>query len=190
MTDEHVRTAGPAAPAMTRKDQALTAAILAFFGMAWFGWGHDGAPGALSVLLDIGSVLSAIVLIIGLVLFFRSKAAIVGANPEDSKRYGIVVGIEFTLAGIGAALLGASGHADWIPVWILAVVAIHFFPLTKVLHNPHLPVLAWATLAVTAAALVVGLETSVKPAVVTGAGGGVCLLVFALGSVVAALRPA
>jgi hypothetical protein len=51
-------------------------------------------------------------------------------------------------------------------------------------------VLAWATLAVTAAALVVGLVTSVKPAVVTGAGGGVCLLVFALGAVVAALRAA
>jgi predicted NAD/FAD-binding protein len=53
VTDEHVRTAS-AAPAMTRRDQALTAAILAFFGMAWFGWGHDGAPSVLAVLLDVG----------------------------------------------------------------------------------------------------------------------------------------
>jgi formiminotetrahydrofolate cyclodeaminase len=68
------------------------------------------------------------------------------------------------------------------------VVAIHFFPLTNVLHNPRLPRLAWATLAVTVAALIVGLVTSVNPAVVTGAGGGVCLLGFALDSVAAALR--
>ena len=39
-------------------------------------------------------------------------------DARTSPRFGIVVGVEFTLAGIGAAALGLSGHADLIAAWV------------------------------------------------------------------------
>jgi hypothetical protein len=34
--------------------------------------------------------------------------------------------LEFGLLGAGAAVLGATGQARWIPVWICAGVGVHF----------------------------------------------------------------
>ena len=95
------------------------------------------------------------------------------------RRYGILVGIEFALIGLGAGVLGATGHDAYIPVWTCAVVGLHFFPLARVLGDPPLRWLGAAVTAVAVAALLAGAFTGVPPVSVTGVGAGVALLAYA-----------
>jgi len=57
-------------------------------------------------------------------------------------------------------------------------VGLHFFPLARVLANPSLRPLAALITAAAAAALVVGLSSTVAPSTITGPGAGLCLLAF------------
>lgn len=45
------------------------------------------------------------------------------------------------VAGLGAVALGAAGAADYIPVWVCAVVRLHFLALARVLAAPALQLL-------------------------------------------------
>ena len=170
----------PAVEARSRRDSGLTALILGFFAMAWFGWGQAGASGALSAALAVGSAASLVVALLGALRAFR-RPRTEGAlhDPAAGRRYGILVGIEFALSGLGAGVLGATGRAASIPVWVCAVVGLHFFPLAAVLGDPALRWLGAALTAVAVAALLAGLFTGVPPSSVTGAGAGVALLAYA-----------
>jgi hypothetical protein len=117
----------------------------------------------------------------GVVLTKRSAGRLrVMADPKARRRYSIIVGVEFGLLGVGAAILGATGHYRWTPVWICAGVGVHFFPLASTLGNRSLRLLGGLLLAVAAAALTAGLASATDPATVTGAGAGLCLLAFGL----------
>ena len=102
-----------------------------------------------------------------------------------SRRYGIIVGVEFGLLGVGAAVLGVTGLYQWVPVWICFGVGVHFFPLASTLQNPTLRPLGALLIAVAAAALVTGLASAVAPSTVTGVGAGLCLLAFGLATLLA-----
>jgi hypothetical protein len=99
------------------------------------------------------------------------------------------VGIEFGLAGLGAAVLGATGHPRFIPVWVCAVVGVHFFPLAPILRDPSLVPLGALISAVAVAALAVALTTGVAASTVTGIGAGVVLLVFGIVALAGAVTP-
>ena len=98
-------------------------------------------------------------------------------DPAVRRRYNRIVGVEFALAGAGAAILGVTGLADWIAVWVCAVVGAHFLPLARVFGDPVLVALGAALMAVAAAALVVGLATTTAPTTVAGPATGACLVV-------------
>jgi hypothetical protein len=175
----------------TRLDHAITAVILGFFGSAWFGWAHVGVAAAGEVWLDVGSALSALVAVAAIITAFRvprERRAV--TNRAENRRYGIIVGIETVLIGVGTAGLNASGHQRWIAVWVLAVVGVHFVPLAPPLHNRALYPLGALVLAVAVAALVVGLVSTVDPTGVAGIGGGVLLAGCAAYDLALALRPA
>jgi hypothetical protein len=89
-------------------------------------------------------------------------------------------GWEFSLAGVGAAVLAVAGQGDFIPVWVCAVVGVHFFPLASLLGDRLLVALGASVTTVAVVALVAGLATGVAPSTVTGIGAGVLLTVFAL----------
>lgn len=166
---------------LSRRDRATTALILGFFASAWFGWGHEAPPRALVPWLDAGSLLAILTALAGLVLtivFRREPGAI--NDRASARRYGIIVGIEFALAGAGAAILGITGAAEFIPVWICAVVGVHFLPLAPVLRNRVLIALGAVTSAVAVTAVVVALTTDVPAGAVTGIGAGATLLAVAL----------
>lgn len=55
-------------------------------------------------------------------------------DPELSKRFGIIFGIEGAAIGIGSAILAPLGFAAWIPAYVASVVALHFFPLGSLLN--------------------------------------------------------
>ena len=51
------------------------------------------------------------------------------AVAETRNAFGIVCGVEFGVAGLGAAVVGIRKRAQWIASWIAFVVGVHFVPL-------------------------------------------------------------
>jgi hypothetical protein len=173
----------------SRRDAGITALVLGFFASAWFGWGQAAPPAGLSTWLTVGSVLALAVAAIGAVVGFRSPRSTAALGDRAAgRRYGVIVGIEFGLAGLGAGILGAIGQADYIPVWVCGVVGAHFLPLAPVLRNRRLIALGMLVTIVALAALVAGLTRTVTPSTVTGVGAGGLLLAFAVAELAGALR--
>jgi hypothetical protein len=107
--------------------------IEAFFALAWFSWGQDRPPAWESILLDIGAILAVLVTVGGIVIARRARHEPSPlSEPAAGKRYGIIVGTEFASIGIGAAIIGATGHSDFIAAWVCLVVGVHFVPLDRV----------------------------------------------------------
>ena len=156
-------------------------AVDGFFAFVWFGWGQAAAPSWLVIPLAAGTAVGALLAVIGVVVAKRSPGPLPAMSDRAvRRRYSIIVGLEFGLLGAGAAGLGATGHSQWIPVWICLGVGVHFFPLASTLQNPTLRPLGVLLIAVAAAALVTGLASAVAPSTVTGPGAGLCLLAFGL----------
>jgi hypothetical protein len=173
----------------SRRDAGITALVLGFFASAWFGWGQAAPAAALGTWLTVGSVLALAVAAAGAVVGFRSPASTAALHdPAAGRRYGVIVGIEFGLAGLGAAVLGIVGQADYIPVWVCAVVGVHLVPLAPLLRDRRLVVLGVLVTMVALAALVAGLTQTATPSTVTGVGAGLLLLGFATAELAAALR--
>ncbi|GIF46078.1 hypothetical protein DFJ67_6274 [Asanoa ferruginea] len=175
--------------AQTRRDAGFTALFLGFFASAWFGWAQAGGE---SGWLTAGSIFSVVVAAIGLVTGLRAPGE--GSAMRDrtaSRRYGIIVGIEFAVIFAGAALLGGLGQEDYIPVWVAFVVGVHFVPLAPVLGDPLLRPLAVATCLVALAGLITGLASAVSPPLVVGVAEGLLLLGYSVQALArGARRPA
>ena len=175
--------------ARSRREYALTALFEGFFGAAWLGWGQAKPPSALDAVLVAGSVVSILTTIAGGVLSYRYRCHSAAMDDRAARRrYNIIVGVEFSLAGVGAAVFGVTGQAAYIPVWVCAVVAVHFFPLAPVLRDRTLFPLGALMSAAAAAALIVGLTTRVAPSAVTGVAAGWLLTLFALANLAGATR--
>lgn len=88
------------------RDHAMTALILGFFASCWFGWAQERPPVGWQVPLISGAVLSLAVAAVGAASAWqhRSGDSALGV-PGAMRRYGIIVGVEFVVAGAGAAAL-------------------------------------------------------------------------------------
>jgi len=161
--------------------------IEGFFGFVWFGWAQATASPGLRTWLAVAGVAAALVALAGGVQAFRSPASTsVLHDWRARRRYGLAVGVEFALAGVGAAVLAVAGQGDFIPVWVCAVVGVHFFPLASLLEDRLLVALGAALTAVSLVALVTGLVTGVAPSTVTGVGAGTLLTGFAVAALAGA----
>jgi hypothetical protein len=103
----------------SRRDAGLTALFLGFFAAAWFDWAQAEST---RTWLLVGSIVSLVIAALGAVVGFRRPGAESALHDRAKyRRYGIIVGIEFALAGIGAAISGSparprtsrSGSAWW-----------------------------------------------------------------------------
>lgn len=165
----------------SHRDSAVTALILGFFSAAWFSWGQADASDAMSTAMTVGSSVALVVAVLGAFrLCSGPRIASALHDPVVGRRYLIVVCIEFALAGLGAVALGAIGVPAYIPVWICAVVGVHFFALAGVFEASALRWLGAAVTAVAAVALLLGALTTLTPGSLTGAGAGVALLAYAI----------
>jgi len=164
----------------TVRDGAMTALILGFFASCWFGWAQERPPAAWRAPLIGGAVLSLVVAAVGGVFAWQnwSGASALG-EPDALRQYGILVGIEFGIAALGAAVLVLRGQARYLAPWICLVVGVHFWPLAPVLNNPLLIALGAVLVAVAVAGMVSARRTDVAPSAVAGAGAGVALLAAA-----------
>ena len=163
------------------RDRGLTALFEGFFAAAWFGWAQATAPARLGGWLTAGSIVSLLVAAAGAVVAVRAKGTPSAMRDEAAgRRYGIVVGVEFGSAAVGAVALALLGWADYIPVWVCLVVGVHFFALVTPLRDSSLVPLGVLMCAVAVAALVAAGVSDVAPGTVTGIGAGTLLLVFAV----------
>jgi hypothetical protein len=166
------------------RDAAGTAAAFGFFASAWFGWAQEDPPDAWRRPLVAGSVLSLLIAAAGAVLAWRHWSDGTAFNADTSRAFGIIVGIEFAVAALGAVVLARLRRSDLTPAWIALVVGVHLFPLAPLLRYPLLtPV---AVLVTVAALTVVPLTRSKSLAVSAGVGvaTGTILLATALLSLV------
>jgi hypothetical protein len=103
------------------------------------------------------------------------------------RQYGIIVGVEFGAAAVGAAVISLCGRGEYIAAWVCLVVGVHFWPMAPVLKSPSLVALGVLLAVVAVAAVVVSRRTGVVPSAVTGAGAGAALLGFAGWAAVSAI---
>ena len=87
-----------------------------------------------------------------------------------------------------AGVLAVAGQGDFIPVWVCAVVGVHFFALASLLEDRLLVPLGASATTVALVALVAGLTTGVAPITVTGVGAGALLTGFAVAALAGGQR--
>jgi hypothetical protein len=163
------------------RDVAMFAAIFGFFAFVWFGWAQERPPSAWKKWLIIGMITSVVVAAGGGLLAWQNWQEPSTLNVDTVFRfYTVVVAIEFWVAVIGAVVLAVRHRRKWIPVWICAVVGIHFVPLALVFDSLLLIVLGLVLLGVAVAAYRASQRTTVEPSAVAGAGAGVALLITAV----------
>jgi len=170
------------------RDDAMTALIFGFFASMWFGWAQEKPPPSWRRWLALSAILSLVVGAAGSYLAWRhwgDGSAL--SEPGAMRRYGITVGVEFALAGIGAAILGMRKRQDLIAPWICLVVGVHFAPLAPILKNPMLYALAALMTVVALVAVPLARRRDLAPSAITGVGAGAALLVFAVVSVISVL---
>ena len=156
------------------------AVVTAFFGAGWFGWGQAAASGSLRPWLGAGSGIAVLVAAAGIVTTARHRSTRAALSDRAAfRRYGIIMGIEFGAAALGAAVLAVLSQSAYIPVWVCAVVGVHFIPLAQVLRDRSLVPLAAATCAVAACASFLRSTAGGAPSTTTGLGEGCLLTAFA-----------
>ncbi|MBG0564258.1 hypothetical protein [Actinoplanes aureus] len=164
------------------RDAAMTAAIFGFFAMAWFGWALEAPPPAWRRYLYAALTVSALAMAGGAVQAALHWSDGSVFDESVGRTYGIVVGIEFAVAGIGAALLGVARRQSLIPVWIALVVGVHMFPIAALLHYPAIHVVGVLITATALATIPISRATRLHPSAVVGVGTGVALLAGSLHS--------
>jgi len=137
------------------RGRASGVSILAFFALAWTGWGTGGhLPTVAQVVLMVAAAVFSAAL--AGIAWHRVRAfeASVGGAAEGagditdggdrggsggdaagrrriSRRFAIVVGIEWIGLFILAGALGATGHEVVIPAVVALGVGLHFIPLAR-----------------------------------------------------------
>jgi len=91
-----------------------------------------------------------------------------------------VVGISYAVLGLGAVVLGVTGHPEFVASWVAFVIGVHFWALVPVLNDRSLIPLGIVVAAVAVGAVLLDLTTSASAIGITGVGTGVALLVAAL----------
>lgn len=169
------------------RDAAMTAVIFGFFATSWYGWAQENPPPSWRRPLLAGTVVAGLTAAAGLALALSHWSDGTVFDDETGRNFGIVVGIEFAAAAIGAGVLAALKRPQWMPVWIAFVVGVHLFPVAVILDYPAIHVVAALVTVVSLVAIPASRARSLTPSAVVGAGSGASLTLGALFSLVTAL---
>lgn len=178
------RTTDPGAPQPTRawdRGEVIGAAVLAFAGIAWFGWAQADPPASWVPYLVAGSALSALALV-ALVWLLMQRRATTGApmaDPRIRRGYWVTVAVEVVLIAGGNLLLAAVGNAAYQAAWTLFVVGVHSIPLGRVFQARGLVLTGVVVALVAVIAAVVSSASRVAPSATAGAGGGIVFIGYA-----------
>lgn len=126
---------------MLLRDAMYTTAWFGLMTTVWFGWAQEAPLQRLRRPLIAGSIVGGLVAIgfgVLTALHWQDPSALEGRYPV----FGIVVGAEVVLAGLGALFLSRTRRSRWMAWWVALVVAVHFLSLAWLLDGPSLAVLA------------------------------------------------
>ena len=149
------------------------------FASSWFGWAQEAPPRRLRPVLITGSVLSLVTLAGAVILTILHWSDGTVFDADTSPTFGIVVGIEFAIAGLGAFLLARRGRKDLMSAWIAFVVGVHLFPVAVLLDYAFLHVVAALVTVVSVAAVPLARRRGIAVSAAVGLGTGVVLLLSA-----------
>ncbi|MFI7024177.1 hypothetical protein ACIBMZ_15835 [Micromonospora sp. NPDC049900] len=169
------------------RDAAATAVVFGFFATSWFGWAQESPPPPWRKPLVAASVAAVLVLVLGALVAWRHWSDGTAFTAGTSRTFGIVVGVEFGLAALGAGILAAVRRRDIIPAWVAFVVGVHLFPVATLIGYPLIHVVAALITLVSLAAVPVARNRALSVSAVTGVGTGGVLLTAAASSLVIAL---
>jgi hypothetical protein len=169
------------------RDAAATAAVFGFFAASWFGWAQDAPPKAWKGLLLVGSIISLLTAVAGGLLTWRHWTDGTVFDADTSRTFGVVVGIEVALAGLGAGWLARRRRSDLIPAWVAVVVGVHLLPLAWLLRYPLIGLAGGLVTLAGVVAVPLARSRSLAVSAVTGLATGSVLLAAALVSTVIAL---
>jgi hypothetical protein len=79
-----------------------------------------------------------------------------GGHGKVQRRFTIVVATETAAIIAAANILARSGHAQWIPAVICALVGLHFIPLARLFSVALYYATAWALCLVSSATMILG----------------------------------
>lgn len=161
------------------RDMAVAAAVFGFAAFVWFGWAQEAPPARWRLPLGLGSAVGLLLAVAGGVLAWRNWGPeSVLTDPEVRRAFGVVCGVEFAAAGLGALALALTKRPKWTASWIAFVVGVHFVPLAVIFGDPGMHVLAAVVVLVVGLAVLVHRRTGTAPSAVTGLGTGIALAVF------------
>lgn len=168
------------------RDAAMTAVVFGFFTSMWFGWAQEAPPPRWRGFLVAGVIAAGVTVAGGAVLAVRHWSDGTVLDENTGRAFGIVVGIEFGAAALGALGLALTGRSPWIPVWIAFVVGVHLFPVAGLFRFPAIHIVAALIALASVASVPVARARSMTPSAVVGVGAGVPLLAGALYSLAVA----
>jgi len=137
--------------------------FLAFFALAWVGWGTGGH---LPTIPQVVVVVLAALLSGALTMYAWRLPRRMGTDPQfadntpdsgasPSRSFGLIVAAEWIGLFVIAGILGATGHATVIPA-----VVVHFIPLARLFHVPAYYVTAGALCLIAIATFAIAPSTS------------------------------
>jgi hypothetical protein len=122
------------------RGNATGVTILAFFAVAWLGWGTGAAlPTAAQVPMMAGAVaLSAVLATVAWRQWRNTTVATPDPpwGPDIGRRFTLIVAVEWVGVAAAASALGATGHQSAIPAVVCAGVGLHFIPLARLFGVP------------------------------------------------------
>lgn len=168
------------------RDLAVSAVVFGFFASSWFGWAQEAPPRRWRPLLIAGSVGSVLTVVAGVLLAVRHWNDGTVFDEDTSRTFGIVVGIEFGAAALGAVLLAVLRRRELTPAWIAFVVGVHLFPVAAILEYPVIHVVAALVTIGSVVAVPIARSRDLTLSAVVGAATGPVLLAAGILSAVAA----
>lgn len=132
---------------MAPNRSALAGTVIAgMFGVFWALWGASGVPRSAAGPIRIAGVAIGSAIVAWAVHVGRSGGPASAPDPTarrpqrtrsvfTSRGYLVVVGLEFVAILVGARVLAATEHGDYISAWIATVVGVHFLAFGRMLFR-------------------------------------------------------
>jgi hypothetical protein len=126
------------------RGRAVGIAVLAYFALAWTGWGMSkGVPTFVAMPVIAVAISCSLILMAGAVLTYRWASHVpsyavqtTDRGQQIRMRFGFIVAAEFVGLAVAAWVAATAGKPQVIAVIVCLGVGIHFFPLRRLFAVP------------------------------------------------------